>query len=376
MVAVISFGIITNAQDVITLKNGTDINALVQKIGDIEIEYKKFDNPNGPNYILKKSEILMIRYENGSKDIFLDDSKSVESKDYVFNENKPTSQVYQCNISVCGLLVACEDYPELLTYYEALNAPTGYRLPSLEELECMAKNKSTLKLITNWQGYWSSEDAIRNRAYYITMDDEKKEKCDRSDKRYVRYIISSTTSNSQTTCQQQSQEYQKNQSTGIIKDEVNSNIMYVDNICILNTNCGFKIMCYDLPDKMTWEEAQRACPKGYHLPDYNEMKCMCMEHSPNYEINEKSYSTSVATRVPLYPYRQYPYNPTLGVGSTTNTTHIHKNQYELALHITERIYWTRSVTNHNSPIAITTNDAHREPKESYRKFHVRCVKDL
>ena len=83
LVAVIGFGIIANAQDVITLKNGTDINALVQRIGDVEIEYKKFDNLNGPNYTLKKTEILMIRYENGSKDIFSEEVKPIETKDNI-----------------------------------------------------------------------------------------------------------------------------------------------------------------------------------------------------------------------------------------------------------------------------------------------------
>jgi len=78
LVALIGFGIMVNAQDIITLKNGTDINAFVQKIGDVEIEYKKFDNPNGPNYTLKKTEILMIRYENGTKDIFSEETKPIE----------------------------------------------------------------------------------------------------------------------------------------------------------------------------------------------------------------------------------------------------------------------------------------------------------
>ena len=58
------------AQDVITLKNGDEIQALVQEIGESDVKYKKFDNPNGPNYTLKKSEIFMIRYANGSKDVF------------------------------------------------------------------------------------------------------------------------------------------------------------------------------------------------------------------------------------------------------------------------------------------------------------------
>jgi len=60
----------TFAQDVITLKNGDDIQSLVQEIGEVEIKYKKFENPNGPNYTLKKSDIFMIRYTNGSKDVF------------------------------------------------------------------------------------------------------------------------------------------------------------------------------------------------------------------------------------------------------------------------------------------------------------------
>ena len=64
----------TFAQDIITLRNGDDIEALVQEIGMDEVKYKKFENSNGPNYTLKKSEIFMIRYVNGSKDVFKDET--------------------------------------------------------------------------------------------------------------------------------------------------------------------------------------------------------------------------------------------------------------------------------------------------------------
>ena len=70
----------TFAQDIITLKNGEDIQALVQEIGEVDIMYKKFDNPNGPNYTLKKSEILMIRYANGSKDVFENTATPISTK--------------------------------------------------------------------------------------------------------------------------------------------------------------------------------------------------------------------------------------------------------------------------------------------------------
>jgi len=62
------------AQDIITLRNGDDIEALVQEIGTDDVKYKKFENPNGPNYTLKKSEIFLIRYANGSKDVFKDEA--------------------------------------------------------------------------------------------------------------------------------------------------------------------------------------------------------------------------------------------------------------------------------------------------------------
>lgn len=68
------------AQDIIFRKNGTDIQAIVQKSGTDEIRYKKFDNQNGPIYRLKKSEIAMIRYEDGDRDVFNDASTPVEDR--------------------------------------------------------------------------------------------------------------------------------------------------------------------------------------------------------------------------------------------------------------------------------------------------------
>ena len=65
------------AQDVITLKSGDDIQALVQEVGEVSVKYKKFDNPNGPTYVLSRSNIFMIRYANGSKDVFTDNTASV-----------------------------------------------------------------------------------------------------------------------------------------------------------------------------------------------------------------------------------------------------------------------------------------------------------
>jgi hypothetical protein len=69
------------AQDVITLRSGDEIKAKVQEIGTDNVKYKKYENLNGPTYTLLKSEIFMIKYENGDRDIFKDtvDPNSVVS---------------------------------------------------------------------------------------------------------------------------------------------------------------------------------------------------------------------------------------------------------------------------------------------------------
>ncbi|MDR2927052.1 MAG: hypothetical protein LBV41_02435 [Cytophagaceae bacterium] len=58
------------AQDVIFLRSGDEINAIVQKVGSTEVEYKKFSNPNGPTYTVPKSDVFIIKYKNGEKDVF------------------------------------------------------------------------------------------------------------------------------------------------------------------------------------------------------------------------------------------------------------------------------------------------------------------
>ena len=64
------FSFIAHSQDLITTKKGEDIQTKVLEINTTEVKYKKADNLEGPIYTILKSEVLMIRYANGSKDIF------------------------------------------------------------------------------------------------------------------------------------------------------------------------------------------------------------------------------------------------------------------------------------------------------------------
>lgn len=60
----------TSAQDIIIMKDGSEVTSKVKEVGTTEIKYVKFDNLTGPVYSIEKSTIFMIKYENGTKDVF------------------------------------------------------------------------------------------------------------------------------------------------------------------------------------------------------------------------------------------------------------------------------------------------------------------
>lgn len=59
------------AQDIIVKKDGTTIQAKVIKVTKFDVEYKKFDNQNGPTYTISTKDLQCINYENGTKDTFV-----------------------------------------------------------------------------------------------------------------------------------------------------------------------------------------------------------------------------------------------------------------------------------------------------------------
>lgn len=60
------------------MQNGEEIEAKVTEIGVDKIKYKKYSMPDGPDYVCVKSEVFMITYENGSKEVF-GNSQAVET---------------------------------------------------------------------------------------------------------------------------------------------------------------------------------------------------------------------------------------------------------------------------------------------------------
>jgi hypothetical protein len=66
------------SQDLFIYKNGNELTVKVLRINENDIIYKKSSNINGPEYTEEKNNIFMIKYENGTKDIFQKETQAEE----------------------------------------------------------------------------------------------------------------------------------------------------------------------------------------------------------------------------------------------------------------------------------------------------------
>lgn len=58
------------AQDLLTRRNGDEVQVKVVEITPDLVKYRRFDNPDGPLVSEYKADVLLIRYANGTKDVF------------------------------------------------------------------------------------------------------------------------------------------------------------------------------------------------------------------------------------------------------------------------------------------------------------------
>jgi len=67
---------IIKAQDTLSMRSGENILVKVIEVGTSEVKYKKLNNLNGPDFSMLKSDLLMIKYENGTKEDFSKEEKT------------------------------------------------------------------------------------------------------------------------------------------------------------------------------------------------------------------------------------------------------------------------------------------------------------
>ncbi len=69
LLVLISAALSANAQDLIIRKNGQDIRAKVLEINIGSIKYRNWDNPESPVFTIPSSEVLLVRFEDGTNHI-------------------------------------------------------------------------------------------------------------------------------------------------------------------------------------------------------------------------------------------------------------------------------------------------------------------
>lgn len=113
---IISIGY-ARAQDIIICRNGDEIESKILKISKTEIEYKKWSNQDGPTYTLEKSEVFMIKYPNGDKDLFKETPAKQDdaNKKTTTEGNEEETEEYSQPI----VATAAADNAELIAQYNA-----------------------------------------------------------------------------------------------------------------------------------------------------------------------------------------------------------------------------------------------------------------
>ncbi len=76
LIVCLFFSLLANSQDIIRTKKDTILSKVVE-IGIEEIKYRNFNNLDGPIFVLPKTDVIEITYENGTKTLLKPDSYDV-----------------------------------------------------------------------------------------------------------------------------------------------------------------------------------------------------------------------------------------------------------------------------------------------------------
>lgn len=281
------FGVGAMAQDIIVKKNGSEIEVKVLEITDIQIKYKDFDFQEGPVRNISISEVLMIIYQNGKREVFNKPAESTSQNNRRSN-SESQEENEQSNIFSCGLWVACADAPSMMTWDEARqNAPHGYRLPTPDELKCIRNGLKPTKGRLLAREYWTSEDALHNKAYTVTMDDGKEEKNKRSDKFFVRYVMGGGYEDvANGTQQMQTESY----------SDISNNKTTIDNEYVNNKGFVMSKKAEIIVDSYALMDGAGAC--NYIIKNLEELGFCCVSREEFKNNNSATISIAVANGFP------------------------------------------------------------------------------
>lgn len=98
-----------NAQDLLVISNGEEIEVKVLEITPDNVKYKKHNNSDGPLYTIDKNEVKEIIFENGEREVFIANVKDTDSRRAIFikttedSHAHPTHQLWEAEMERYGL---------------------------------------------------------------------------------------------------------------------------------------------------------------------------------------------------------------------------------------------------------------------------------
>lgn len=69
-IILILFSITAKAQDTVVLRNGNILSVKVTEVSKTQIKYLLLDNQDGPIYVQEIGDVFMVKYHNGTKEIY------------------------------------------------------------------------------------------------------------------------------------------------------------------------------------------------------------------------------------------------------------------------------------------------------------------
>ncbi|MBA2612759.1 MAG: hypothetical protein H0U95_12355 [Bacteroidetes bacterium] len=86
-IILVFIGVTALAQDTLYTTKGKIITGQVTEITQHEIKYKRAANPDGPLYVVDKTDIVLIHYKNGSKEVFENSGTASKNNQTSSNQN-------------------------------------------------------------------------------------------------------------------------------------------------------------------------------------------------------------------------------------------------------------------------------------------------
>ena len=105
------------------MRSGENILVKVIEVGTSEVKYKKIDNLNGPIFSILKSDLLIIKYENGTKDDFSSIKKIEEynlSGIDPYIQGKNDAQRYYKGDKTAGTIILISNFIPLVAIIPSL----------------------------------------------------------------------------------------------------------------------------------------------------------------------------------------------------------------------------------------------------------------